>query len=417
MKKKLVIVVGGYYPFYGNPMGIVLEQIVPHLVSMYDVMIISLKRSAQQIDTRPCWHNGANVITITSFLHEILLRNNAIVKSCYRLFARMKMGRFEDYWIGMMANGLERLYAKYPFDGILSLGFPMQMHEAAKRFKLNHPAIKWVTYSTDSCYDNTNLTCIHNPWLKNIAVSRLVQRERAFREMADYNFVSREIFNSTPEALKFVKDKCDVLDYTILPKKQDLDSSFTDNIVRIVYAGGMPTKMRDPSYFLKVFCSLSPSINARLDVYLIGEKPEALRIAEMALPGKVVVHPAVKHSEIERIYEHEADVLLNLGNNSDVFCPSKLFDYISTGKPIIDVYYNGSLPNPAILRYPLAFRLKNYGNIEQDVNSLNKFINQTMASRLSEERLRELYPDYLPEFVAKKIDRALNMEAGKPIMV
>ena len=39
-------------------------------------------------------------------------------------------------------------------------------------------------------------------------------------------------------------------------------------------------------------------------------------------------------------YMSEADFLLNIGNSISSMVPSKIFEYISTGKPIISIYSN-----------------------------------------------------------------------------
>ncbi len=407
MKKKLVVLVGGYYPYYGNPMGNVLESFVVELNHRFDVTVLALKRNATHKRIEPLNYKGSRVITISSALHEAVLRNNIIVKMLLRLLSFCKLGRFDDYWIGMMSKGLSQLYKVAPFEGILSLGFPMQMHEAARKFRLRHPAVRWVTYSTDSCYGNPNLVRIGNEVIRRIAISRLVQREEAFRNAADYNFVSREIFVYTAAALRQVNGKCDILDYTVSPKRQECNA-LQGSCLRIVYAGGMSSQMRDPSYFLRVFCSLPKSMNIRLDVYFLGEKPEALIQAERASPERIIVHPAVSPQEIERIYEHDADVLLNLGNNCDVFSPSKLFGYISTGKPIIDVYYPGRPSNPVVMRHPFVLRMENYGRLDHDVISLQNFLVGAKGKRLSFDEIKKLYADYAPEAVVEKIAKALN---------
>ena len=406
MKKKLVILVGGFYPYYGNPMGIVLDNLLLSLVDKFEVTILTLKRNAAQTDIKPFIYKGAAIITVTSMMHDALLRRNCFIKFWCRLSSVFRIGRFEDYWISMMKRELESFYKTSPFHAILSLGFPMQMHEAAMMFRKKHPDVKWVTYSTDSCYGNSNLVNIRNRVLKSFAVSKLVNRERRFRNNADYNFVSREIFNSTAFDLQSFKDKCEILDYTVSSKLQGA-SVKNDDVIRIVYAGGMPVKMRDPSYFLKVFCALPASTGVRLDVYLIGAKPKALCDAEKALPEKVSVHQSVAHNEIERIYDQNADVLLNLGNDSDAFSPSKLFDYISTGRPIIDVYYHGRIPNVAIMRYPLAFRLENYGNVCEDAKSLLGFLIKIKDRRLTQEQISQIYTDYSPKAAVEKVAMVL----------
>ena len=402
MKKKIVILVGGYYPYYGSPMGIVLDNLVISLVDKFDVTILALKRNSAQTDITPFFHKGAKVVTITSKMHDLLLRQNRFVKAWCRLLSWIKIGRFEDYLTGMFFKALVHVYENNPFDAIMSLGFPMQMHEAAMKFRKTYRNVKWITYSTDSCYGNSNLVSYRNKVLKKVAVSRLIHREYVFRKSADYNFVSREIFNSTADSFQHVKDRCAILDYTILPKTQ-CKMTNSDDVLHIVYAGGMSSKMRDPSYFFKVLCLLPDDLKVQLDVYYIGDKIDALCEAARRFPHRIVVHNAVSHDEITCIYNQKADVLLNLGNDSDVFSPSKLFEYVATGKPIIDVYYKGRIPNPVILRHPLVFRLENYGKVEDDIVALYGFLSNVRGRCLTVEKILDIYLDYTPDAAVQKI--------------
>ena len=408
MKKNLVVLVGGYYPYYGNPMGIVLENLVAPLTSKFDLTILALKRNIEQKNLQPFLHKGAKVITVTSVLHEALLRRNFFARLYCRILSYIKLGRFEDYWIGLMRKRLGTLYKSCPFDGILSLGFPMQLHEAAMKFRDTHPSVKWITYSTDSCYGNSNLVCIKNRLIKRIATAKLARRELSYRKKADFNFVSREIFDFTFEALSPIKNKCDILDYTVSPKSSGLDSTNTSDVTRIVYAGGIPVRMRDPSYFLDVFCSLIGYMNVRFDVYLAGKKPDVLCRAEKKFPNNIFVHSTVGHEEILKVYDQDADVLLNLGNDSDVFSPSKLFDYISVGKPIIDVFYKGRIQNPVVQKYPLVFRMENYGNVKRDAVLLRDFFEKVKNNRLSAAQIREIYREYSPKAAVDRIERVLR---------
>lgn len=402
MKQKLVVLVGGYYPYFGNPMGIVLDNLVDALVDKFDVTILAVKRNSAHTDSSQFFHKGAKVVTITSKMHDLLLQQNRFAKSWCRILSWVKFGRFEDYLIDMMFKAMVYVYENNPFDVIMSLGFPMQLHEAAMKFRNKYKNVKWITYSTDSCYGNSNLVSYRNAILKKVAVSRLIRREYVYRRNADHNFVSREIFNSTAESFQHVSDKSTILDYTILPKKQ-VESVVKNEVLHIVYAGGMPLKMRDPSYFLGILCALPNALKVQLDVYLIGAKPSALLEAERMFPQRVVVYDAVSHDEIDNIYNQRADVLLNLGNDSDVFSPSKLFDYVSTGLPIIDVYYKGRASNPVVSKHPMALRIENYGEKIDDFEALHEFLVRVRGLRLTTCQIKRIYSEYSPEEAVRKI--------------
>ena len=55
----------------------------------------------------------------------------------------------------------------------------------------------------------------------------------------------------------------------------------------------------------------------------------------------------------------EADVLINIGSSVDTMVPSKIFEYMATGKPIISFFRHDTEPSIHYLgHYPLTLLIK-----------------------------------------------------------
>ena len=91
---------------------------------------------------------------------------------------------------------------------------------------------------------------------------------------------------------------------------------------------------------------------------------------------RIFLHGFLTHEAIMQIYT-ESDFLLNIGNTNTAMLPSKLFEYMSTGKPIICTYtskYDTS--NEYIIKYPNSILLNENKPIDQHIKPLEKFLNK-----------------------------------------
>ena len=114
----------------------------------------------------------------------------------------------------------------------------------------------------------------------------------------------------------------------------------------------------------------------------------------------------VQGDELAENYE-KTDVLINIGNSVDNQIPSKIFEYISTGKPIINVYKTPACPTLRYLtRYPLALNL-----FEEDVSkdlsgtasAVRAFCLENRGKRVPAEIIRETFEENTFEHFAEKI--------------
>ena len=70
----------------------------------------------------------------------------------------------------------------------------------------------------------------------------------------------------------------------------------------------------------------------------------------------------------------QANILVNLGNSIYEQKPSKLYEYASTGKPIVNVHYQGIEYREFFDRYKLSLNInQTAGNLHNDVINLQRF--------------------------------------------
>ena len=123
--------------------------------------------------------------------------------------------------------------------------------------------------------------------------------------------------------------------------------------------------------------------------------------------GEQVITAAAKHSncihEMGRVTTQvaakarsEADLLLSLGNKNTSQIPSKLFEYIATGKPIIHLAVSNNDPAISLLAsYPYALVLVNDSGDDCTVQLVD-FIKKYSGKELDFPTISKLFPEALP---------------------
>ncbi len=421
MKRRLVILVGGYYPHYGNPMGIVLDKFIDELKKDFSLTVIALQNLEAPETSRKIIHDDIEIVTASSVLHELHRKDGAsrfkllLVKfvDYLRLFFCRGVTS-NDYLTDIFYSELKSQWQQKKIDAILSMSFPIQTHLAAMKFKQRHSTVKFVTYSTDTFSGSIDATRVKIGVLRNIIASRRKRAELKCYAAADHNFFSREILTSQSNFLKPVIGKCSILEYVLS------DRGFTDvrqreeqdtSRINLLFAGGVGKPMRDPGYFARVYAEVAKKLNCVLHLYLLNPADKFFEDVADVPKGSVMIHHAVAPDKMRSIMNW-MDVLVNLGNDSDVFSPSKLFDYVSTGLPIVSVVYRGRKRNAILDKLPFVLEIENYGDVEHDVLRLTEFCRVVKGKRLKFEEILALYPEYSSYEIAGQLVEKL-MEADR----
>lgn len=134
---------------------------------------------------------------------------------------------------------------------------------------------------------------------------------------------------------------------------------------RLVFIGTLYRHLRRPDYLLQLFSAMlqgRPEFKAEL--HLIGdthECRESLASYQQYLGKNLVMHGPVDRSEAAQAMT-EADILINLGNETAFQLPSKLVEYAATGKRIINISSLASDSSTDFLQnYPEALCLQDQG--------------------------------------------------------
>ena len=101
---------------------------------------------------------------------------------------------------------------------------------------------------------------------------------------------------------------------------------------------------------------------------------------------------------------NDSDILISIANKINNQVPSKIFDYLSFGKPIIHLYHDDSDPYLNLLKeYPLALCVKmDKDKIQDNALKIQKFCKSNSGKIISFDEVQKRYYYATPSFVASK---------------
>lgn len=135
--------------------------------------------------------------------------------------------------------------------------------------------------------------------------------------------------------------------------ENNIDGEKKNEQLIIVHAGTFYPKFKPYALFYALSAwhngdhpkTIPPLNKSNIQIILLGTKDDTTKklIVELGLEKFVVIKPWVAQAEAQR-YMRQADLLLaslGTGQESATYVPSKLFEYIAAGKPIIGFFPEG----------------------------------------------------------------------------
>lgn len=120
----------------------------------------------------------------------------------------------------------------------------------------------------------------------------------------------------------------------------------------------------------------------------------------------------------------QADLLVHVGNSIDTAMPSKILDYISSGKPILNICKIRTCPTiPLMERYPLGltiFEPSVVSDQESVISSQQSVISDLLVEQVKDfcmknkgkqipyEEIEKLYPECTIEYVGRQFDETIQ---------
>lgn len=191
-------------------------------------------------------------------------------------------------------------------------------------------------------------------------------------------------------------------------EKNIQETNIKNNIIKICFAGSVAN--RNIEYLGNVF----EQTKLNLELLIITQEFYRTRINKLIKKCsniQIQFIPYMPHEELLKLFE-EVNVFINLGVDSNTMVASKIFEYMSFGKPIISTYRRSDDANvPYFKKYPLSFLLdEREKDISKQATALQKFIEENINKKVGYEEIAPLFYKNTPQAYVEEIDKLLKEE-------
>lgn len=403
--KNLLFIVHEYYP-YGSAITNCINPIINEMNKQGSNIYILTRRTHFQLKKYEKINN-TEVYRMDDWfnlsLDKINNSNKSFEKYLYKFRLRVigfYRNRIKKDSIGLLNKRKsikkgKKLVKKYNIDTIISCSYPFSMHKIAKEIKNDN--IKWVAYQFDPHTFNHTL----NSNLKN---KRLKEEIETF-SYVDKIFLPPENYEENMKTeLKVLKDKYYPIDFALI-KNNIANKLKKNNKIIFTFTGTFYENIRTPNDMLEFFKNID--VDYELHLYYIAEKTidDVLLEYKKVFKDKLVLFNNKSKKECDEALKN-SNIIINIGNRIANQTPSKVFEYISMGKPIINFYNIENDTSKKVLKnYPLVLNIKNDYTTE-DIEKFNNFVLKNKDKVLTFEEIKEKYKT--AEDIAKEFIREVN---------
>ncbi len=405
---KILIVSATYPPAASATAGIIKRLVKCFNESGHQVDGLACKSTMNQKAVAKC--NGSTVYYADYAMYDVRTRlsvRDIVFKVKNKIRARLNKHKkiYDETMVRCFLKAMKRIDMS-AYDAVISVCAFYSAAEAVCRYKEKFGLkAKTVLYQVDPIVGNIT----H----KDIPTSEQAEFEDRIFGMSDVIFTTPIIYADNSGVKHFGKMiplEFPCIDVDVNKKPYEAKNSADE--LKFVFAGYIYPTIRNPKYMLELFSSLK---NVNYKLYIIGGGMEDMLASYQngALSGKLVCM-GTQTAEVCDEWLEKADVLVNISNAVPNQVPSKVFQYIGYGKPILNIYKLENSPCLAYLEdYPLAVNVFEGDTITEDfVEEIYSKLKAVIGKRVSPKQIAERYEHCTPRYVAKKMLDALESTDG-----
>lgn len=377
----IVFVVANYEP-YCDPTTRIAKKIIEYFQNNNNIWVISFAQPESKIEYE---ENGIQYISLRNKL-ELYEKECQTPSFLLKIFWKIRhvfmFPHGYSWYVNAVYKKLKVIDKKNKIDMVFAVSAPYAALLAAYKWKKSNKYCKVINYIVDP-YRFTSVIekILHYRKYKNL--------EKAIYSKADYNLYFDAVKNQMDPRLN---EKSDILFTQIYPNVSQCEKKERETgRINVTYTGGFYKEFRNPSYMLKVIDKIQ-TYDIKLHIYSNGSCAEIIEPYYKENPEHFIKEPWIDN-EILKSQIANMDFLINISNGIKGFQPSKLFEYIATGIPIISFFTNG-LREDLLDKYPYAIQIDcDFEDVETAAFKVEKFIKDTLGKRVSEIEIIKRYPE------------------------
>lgn len=405
----IVVVTGFYYPYMVPPAGCAKHYLV-ELAKEHEVEVVCPPSNVHF--TKTTVQDGIKINYINSipnkFLSYIMTnqeehRHKWATKQMFNLYRGLRYLKsfvskepYDTSLVKPYVEGLCRIHKENPIDVVMSVSFNFYTHASTLKFKKLHPEVKWITYTTDPlAYNEVNI-------IEKRKMSHAIAIEQEVYSTCDYCITTEEMSQNIINDYHIRPEKVLALPFLLMDKPLNVARS-GNNHPLVLYAGYLYYEIRNPKTLLEVFTRVK---DTELQLHVAGDR-FIRQMLEQKYPSNIHIDGLVSRDKYIDLLGR-ADVLINMCNTVKLQAPSKLTELISTGKPIINFYYNEDSGYRMIEKYPLGLNISNTMDYDEAAKMVSSFIYANLHKQIDYTDVKALYPEHSLEEQMKKVRELLT---------
>ncbi|MCR5540819.1 MAG: glycosyltransferase [Ruminococcus sp.] len=295
----------------------------------------------------------------------------------------------------LIIRKVDKIIAEINPDTIVTVCYPFMNIIIGERIKKKYPNIKWYAYYLDPYFSNPQYSFSSTSYIAKKEKNKLKLADRVImlkwmkKKYIEMNVVANSIIYDVNLPISYYK--C-------------VNSCRDDKKMNLVHIGTLYRNIRDPSSVLNCFADIVKGSELNYNLYLVGRNvgfsDDQIDNWKNAFNDKLSITGSVEPQNV-RYYYDLADILISIGNNNSLQMPSKILQYIGTGKPIIHFYKVNNCPVKELLSgYSNALCVS---ETDMDSSKIKEFIiKKGKASPLSYNNIMQMYSEYDLNTIAKK---------------
>lgn len=347
-------------------------------------------------DTFELFHSATNN-------HEKILKKSdsifGILKHPGTLFKTIDILFFNAYFTKReFSKKIDEICINHNIDAVIGVVSPYYLAEAVAMSKTN--AIRTV-YQLDPYTNNYRLSNSKKELRRKIESNVIKKLDILFAA----NFVKDDLFKELEiESSKIIETNIPGIKVEEVSSKVYTNEEYS-NTVDCLFAGKFYKDIRNPKYLLDIFSEL-PS-NYILHIAGTGCE-DIISSYKKNLGNRLIQYGQVSKQKVNELVQF-SNILINVDNTINNQMPSKIVDYICTGKKIINFCKDqNTLSNHLLKNYSNGISVyENDANIESNIEKVIKFT-KTKKAYFDPNDILENYVKYTDKFVSRLIFDTLS---------
>jgi glycosyltransferase involved in cell wall biosynthesis len=316
---------------------------------------------------------------------------------------RLRWPDYARYWHRTAFQTAIRLCQVHSYDALVTVSYPFTPHLIGLRLKRRYKSLYWLADMGDpfsfldaSPLNNSRLFHGLNRWAERRVFSRSDAVSVTTPETRD---LYGDVFPDHAAQVRVIPP--------LLTQEQDVptDQLFApnDGVFRLVYVGTVYRTLRNPGPAMALLREAQRHLPFSLELHVFGDVHDCVDLFEESQSndsGLIHLHGSVSH-QVALQAMRDADMLVNIGNDTRYQLPSKVVEYVASGRPILNVSRHEEDSSAAFFaRYPRVLALS-HDSEQWDATEVGKLVRFMKDADVSTPiDVRELIRPFLSQSIA-----------------